>query len=276
MAISNSYVININGGKAVLDHDIYLTMGDAGVVLSFEVEGTSFNINDCTTFTMMLLSSKGNLTTISNGTISNGVLTITVPSGNIDEINEVGTYAIQIKLLDAGNNALSLPIIANQFHVKASLDNLTLLEEDAIENGSIDSTHVSLGDGSTPNIFNSDKSYNATTWKSDDTITVERMNKIEKALSYLMDVTVKSVVPVNNVVDLQVEQKQVCTVTGSNITINLPDMTGCAYADMKLLLNCSVDCNVTFVSSADTQTIKLINGYNFINLIYYTDWIITC
>lgn len=276
MAISNSYVININGGKAVLDHDIYLTMGDAGVTLSFEIEGTSFNINDCTKFTMMLLSSRGNLVTVSNGTISNGILTISIPSANIDEINEVGTYAIQIKLLDGTNNTLSLPIIANQFHVKASLDNLTLLKEDAIQNGTIDSTHVSLGDGNTPNIFNPDKSYNATNWRTNDTITVERMNKIEKALSYLMDVTVKSLVPVNNTVDLQVEQKQVCTVTGSSVTINLPDMTGCAYADVKLLLNCTVDCDVTFVSSADRQTIKLINGYNFINLIYYADWIITC
>lgn len=271
MAITNNYNIIVQNGKSSLDKDVYLTAGDKNLMLKFKIKGLDYDISGCNTCEINLLSQAGKVVN-ATATISASIITMTVSPTMIDELTEVGTYALEIKISDA-DSTLTLPLISNQFHVRPSLS----MGGDTINVGtsSVNKGHVGLGDTES-GIFNADKSYKANTWNNGDVIEAGKLNKVESALSYLMDVDVIYITPVSNTVTLKVERKQASKLTDNGIII-LPDMTGCAYANMFLLLDCTKEIKVTFRSTGDnTETITMPKGYHVINMIYYEDWIITC
>ena len=117
------------------------------------------------------------------------------------------------------------------------------------------------------------KGYNATNWAENDVITNGKLNKIEDALTYLMSNDVSMISPVGNVLTLKEEKLQVSEISKTT-TIVLPAIN--YVADFVLFLNCTMDLDVIFQSSADTQKITLAKGYHKINFKFISDWLISC
>lgn len=269
--ISDKYIINIGNGTATLNKDIYLTRNDDVVQLQFELNGFTFNDGDLSVFTSSQISIRkpnGDKLVASIENISNGLITWTVQKTLIDELSEMGEFSFQITLTD-GTSTLSLPPIYNQLHVSNSL---------YLETGNSSSTGIStvnkghIGTGDQSDIFNLDKSYNATQWANGDEITDGKLNKIEQALGYLMDNDVVYISPINNNLSLCEEKLQASNIS-NDITITLPAIN--YVAEFTLYLNCENDISVKFVSSADAQEVNLAKGYHKVEFRFLSDWIIS-
>ena len=113
--------------------------------------------------------------------------------------------------------------------------------------------------------------YNKNEWTEPITPTKDKMNKIEDALSYAIDMNVEYKTITSQTFNLTTDKNQYLSID-KNITINLPNIN--YDADFHLFLNCEQECKITFISSGDEQTAYLtINLYD-IELIYVGDWII--
>lgn len=113
--------------------------------------------------------------------------------------------------------------------------------------------------------------YNKNEWAEPITPTKEKMDNIENALSYAIDMNVEYKSMINQEINLIADKFQYLEVD-KNITINLPTLEYDTI--IHLFLNCTQDCKIKFISSGDEQSVYLgINLYD-IELIYIGEWII--
>lgn len=113
--------------------------------------------------------------------------------------------------------------------------------------------------------------YNKNEWIEPINPTKEKMDNIENALSYAIDVDVKYKRLINQEFNLTVDKFQYLEID-KNITINLPNLDYDTI--IHLFLNCTQECKIKFNSSGDEQTVYLtINLYD-IELIYIGEWVI--
>ena len=102
----------------------------------------------------------------------------------IDQVDEVGQYAFQIRLFDEGKSSrLTLPPIS---------DGLNICEPIAIESGEDVVGEAGVGYsrvtyGETTGAFDEEGNYNETIWENGDLITEGKLNKIEEALDVIND-----------------------------------------------------------------------------------------
>ena len=139
-----------------------------------------------------------------------------------------------------------------------------------INSSTVNQGHIATGDD--VDIFTSTKGYNATRWVNNDTITDGKLNKIENALSYIMDNDVSFISPVNNILTLKEEKLQYAEIA-NNTKIVLPAIE--YVGDFILYLNCTTELKVAFQSSADVQEVSLVKGYHKVHLKFISDWLIT-
>lgn len=113
--------------------------------------------------------------------------------------------------------------------------------------------------------------YNKNEWVEPITPTKEKMDNIENALSYVIDMDIEYKRLINNEFNLTTDKFQYLEID-KNITINLPNLDYDTI--IHLFLNCTQECKLKFNSSGDEQGIYLtINLYD-IELIYVGEWII--
>ena len=113
--------------------------------------------------------------------------------------------------------------------------------------------------------------YNKNQWNEPIDLTKEKMDKIENALSYTIDMDVKYKKITNDIFNLSTDKYQYLTID-KDLTINLPILD----YDMitHLFLNCEQELKIKFISSGDERTVYLpINLYD-IELIYIGEWIV--
>ena len=264
-------VIKVNNGTCVLNEDIYVGRGDKLVKVLFELEGFKFNDGNMSTFTgakVLVRKSNGDKIDAEFKPFENDMIVWEIDNTLIDDIVELGCHDFQIVLTD-GTAEISLPVVYNQFHVFDSL--ISDGNNSNVNSSTINHGHIATGD--TSDIFTDTKGYNATNWAENDVITDGKLNKIEDALTYLMSNDVVMISPVKNVLSLKEEKLQVSEIS-NNTTIVLPPID--YVADFVLFLNCTIDLNVTFKSSADVQSVGLAKGYHKIDFKFISDWLISC
>jgi hypothetical protein len=113
--------------------------------------------------------------------------------------------------------------------------------------------------------------YNKNQWNEPIDLTKEKMDKIENALSYTIDMDVKYKKITNDIFNLSTDKYQYLTID-KDLTINLPILD----YDMitHLFLNCEQELKIKFISSGDERSVYLpINLYD-IELIYIGEWIV--
>ena len=264
-------VIKINNGTCVLNEDIYIGRGNNLVKILFELEGFEFNQEQLSMFTGAKVSVRKPNGDKVDGKIEpfrEDMIVWEVDSTLIGDTAELGSYDFQVVLTD-GNTELTLPVIYDQFHVFDSL--ISDGNNSDVNSSTINKGHIATGDKS--DIFTSTKGYNSTNWAENDVITNGKLNKIEDALTYLMSNDVSMISPVGNVLTLKEEKLQVSEISKTT-TIVLPAIN--YVADFVLFLNCTMDLDVIFQSSADTQKITLAKGYHKISFKFISDWLISC
>ena len=113
--------------------------------------------------------------------------------------------------------------------------------------------------------------YNKNQWNEPIDLTKEKMDKIENALSYTIDMDVKYKKITNDIFNLSTDKYQYLTID-KDLTINLPILD----YDMitHLFLNCEQELKIKFISSGDERSVYLpINLYDIV-LIYIGEWIV--
>lgn len=113
--------------------------------------------------------------------------------------------------------------------------------------------------------------YIQNTWAEPITPTKDKMENIENALSYAIDLNIEYKRITSQEFDLTTDKFQYLTVD-KNITINLPTLDYDAI--IHLFLNCEQECKIKFNSSSDEQSIYLNMNLYDIEFIYVGEWII--
>lgn len=268
-------IIKVQNNNAYLDKDICLTRGDKNITIYFTIEGFDYEFNgiegvEGTTYSQITLEKpSGDQKKLEKLALSDNKVCFVIPDEDIDEINEIGNYNMQITLFDDSTTSISLPIIYNQIYVSDNLnaqDNTT----DEINQATINAGHIVIGDEQ--DIFDTDKGYNSTTWSDKDIITSDKMNKIEKSLRYLFDNIIQSLAVVNDETTLLEEKFQSVSID-NDLTINLPSIT--YHSTFVLYVECSQKCTLFFKSNSEIQKITVKKGIHAISLSYIGYWIIS-
>lgn len=264
-------IIRVQDNNAYLDKDIYLTRGDKGIITHFSIEGFDYDFdNGIASYSQITLEKpSGDQKKLEKLALENDKICFVIPDEDIDEINEIGNYNLQVTLFDDNTTSISLPIIYNQLHVSDNL-NVNAISSSTINQASINRGHVIIGDEE--EIFDENKGYNATTWGENDDITTSKMNKIEKSIRYLFDNIIQDRLVVDDSITLLEERFQSVSID-NDLTINLPSIT--YHATFNLYVRCSQTCTLYFASNSETQKMSIKKGSHIITLSYIGDWIVS-
>ena len=93
--------------------------------------------------------------------------------------------------------------------------------------------------------------YNKNQWTEPITPTKDKMDKIEDALSYAIDMNVEYRNTTTQTFNLTTSKNQYLSID-KDITINLPNVN--YNVDIHLFLNCEQECKIKFISSGDEQS----------------------
>lgn len=264
-------IIKIQDNNAYLDKDIYLTRGDKGIITHFSIEGFDYDFdNGIANYSQIILEKpSGDQKKLEKLALENDKICFVIPDEDIDEINEIGNYNLQVTLFDDNTTSISLPIIYNQLHVSDNL-NVNAISSSTINQASINRGHVIIGDEE--EIFDENKGYNATTWGENDDITTGKMNKIEKSIRYLFDNIIQDRLVVDDSITLSEERFQSVSID-NDLTINLPSIT--YHTTFNLYVRCSQDSTLYFSSNSEIQKMKVKKGNHIFSIIYIGDWIVS-
>lgn len=265
-------IIKVQNNNAYLDKNICLTRGDKNITIYFTIEGFDYEFNgtENATYSQITLGKpSGDQKKLEKLALSDNKVCFVIPDEDIDEINEVGLYNLQVTLFDDSTTSISLPIIYNQVYVS---DNLNSEDDtsDIINQATINAGHIVIGNE--VDIFDENKGYNSTVWADKDTITSDKMNKIEKSLRYLFDNIIQSLAVVNDETTLLEEKFQSVSID-NDLTINLPSIT--YHSTFTLYVQCSQKCTLFFKSNSEIQKIVIKKGVHAISLNYIGHWIIS-
>ena len=266
--------IKIKNGKATLNNDIFLSKKDKDIVIYFTIEGFPYKFSngkgiEGASYSQVILE-KPDKTKIAlpKTAVDIDEIILRVTEDIIDEVVEIGDYNFQIKLFDKDGSEISLPIIYNQFHVNSIIDYSEDTSSD-VNKGGIGYSHITIGDNI--DIFSNDKKYNKTIWNNKDTITAQKMNKIENALYYALDNLIINHTPINKEITLSLDKYQ-NVVTENDLIVNLPVIN--FHNEFILYIQTTEVIYVTFKSSEKDYNYRLAKGYYKCRLSYIGTWLI--
>lgn len=266
--------IKIKSGKATLDRDIFLSKKDKDIVLYFTVDGFPYKFSngegiEGASYSQITLEKPNKTKVVLPKTaVDINEIILKVTEDIVDEVVEIGDYNFQIKLFGKDNSEIHLPIVYNQFHVNPIID----YSEDTssgINQGGIGNSHITIGDSI--EIFDVNKRYNKTTWHDKDTITAQKMNKIEDALYYSLDNLVVNKLPVNGEISLSLDRYQSVT-TDNDLVIKLPSID--FHNEFILYINTLEVIYATFRSAEKDYVYRLARGYYKCRLSYIGTWLV--
>lgn len=266
--------IKIKSGKATLDRDVFLSKKDKDIVLYFTVDGFPYKFSngegiEGASYSQITLEKPNKTRVVLPKTaVDINEIILKVTEDIVDEVVEIGDYNFQIKLFGKDNSEIHLPIIYNQFHVNPIID----YSEDTssgVNQGGIGSSHITIGDSI--EIFDVNKRYNKTIWHDKDTITAQKMNKIENALYYSLDNLVVNKLPVDGEISLSLDKYQSVT-TDNDLVIKLPSIN--FHNEFILYINTSEVIYATFRSAEKDYVYRLARGYYKCRLSYIGTWLV--
>lgn len=184
MSISREVSVKVLNDKSTLDSKIHIFRNDRGIDLYIKLVNFSFIISKLKTPVReagaTVLKPNNEKFEIEKLNIEEDRIKFTITHEMTDELQEIGTYKIQIHLYDELDNRISVPFI--DFYVNPLIDdNINPSGDKAIVGKAIVGKDKITSEIS---LFSIEEGYIKTIWQNGDIITAEKLNKIEEALLY--------------------------------------------------------------------------------------------
>ena len=176
--------VKIRRSDSKTEEPIILYKGDRNIELQFIIENNPFSYKSGVEITYgQLIIKRPNANPIFSDVakFSNSKASFIITGDMIDELDEIGEYDFQIRLLNADQTSRgTLPPVYAGIVIKEPV-----CEEDGV--GYSAASYARTLSGETEDTFDDEGNYNKTVWTKGDTITDTKLNKIEDALYEIND-----------------------------------------------------------------------------------------
>ena len=186
--------ITVTNDTAKIDRPLILYRGDKNIELKITIAESQFKFrnNDASnviettdaSYAQLIINTPYGLPIFSDvAATKNGAVIFVITEGMVDEIKEIGSYDIQIRLLDDNKQSrATIPPVSNAIEIK---DPIAMEDGSAIDGNTVNTAMVNhaVTTYSTPlEPFDSQGNYIKTTWGEGDLITDAKLNKIEAGI----------------------------------------------------------------------------------------------
>ena len=185
--------ITISNNQCKIDSPVVLYRGDYNVEVRFTIVSSPYkysnkqetNVIEQTeaSYGQLVIKTPGDKAPIFSEITATkrGAITFTITAEMIDEVNEIGNYTFQIRLLDENKESrASIPEVKNGIEIREPI-----ATEDVSTTNEVGVATVGYAvttEGTTEDTFDSQGNYNKTTWTTGDKITDAKLNKMEAAI----------------------------------------------------------------------------------------------
>jgi hypothetical protein len=174
--------ISINNNAATIEEPIILYKGDKNVEVNFIIENSPYKHRAGieTTYGQLVIKRPSSAPIFSDvAKVSNGKVLFIVSGDMIDELEELGSYDFQIRLINADmTSRATLPPVTGGIVIKEPI-----CEEATVNTANVNNTeNASVISGEPVDLFDEEGHYIKTVWKSGDIITDVRLNRVEDAI----------------------------------------------------------------------------------------------
>lgn len=174
--------ININNNAATIEEPIILYKGDKNVEVNFIIENNPYKHRAGieTTYGQLVIKRPSSAPIFSDvAKVSNGKVLFIVSGDMIDELEELGSYDFQIRLINADmTSRATLPPVTGGIVIKEPI-----CEEATVNTANVNNTeNAGVISGEPVDLFDEEGHYIKTVWKSGDIITDVRLNRVEDAI----------------------------------------------------------------------------------------------
>lgn len=171
--------VKIKKSDSKAEEPIILYKGDKNIELQFTIENNPFNYKSGVEITYgQLIVKRQNANPIFSdiAKMSNSKVSFVITEEMIDDLNEVGEYDFQIRLLNADQTSRgTLPPVYAGIVIKEPV-----CEEEGVNFAAANYARTLSGDAE--DTFDEEGNYIKTVWTKGDTITDTKLNKIEDAI----------------------------------------------------------------------------------------------
>lgn len=186
--------ITVTNDTAKIDRPLILYRGDKNIELKITIAESQFkfrnnevsNVIETTdaSYAQLIINTPYGLPIFSDvAATKNGAVIFVITEGMVDEIKEIGSYDIQIRLLDDNKQSrATIPPVSNAIEIKAPI---AMEDGSAIDGNTVNTAMANraVTTYSTPlESFDSQGNYIKTTWSEGDLITDAKLNKIEAGI----------------------------------------------------------------------------------------------
>ena len=196
MAIYFDYVVTIDGNKAEMDKDIHLYKGNKNIDYYFTIKDAAFRFNkkengdiieklSPSHAAVTILKPNGVQVGTGKAIVEDNKIKLTITEDIIDEDAEIGDHTIVFDLIDDEKNSIAtLPPVEAQFHVyeRKTEINLGQITESNIVNEAVVGYAKTTSEVEALDVVDREGNYIKTIWIAGDTITKEKLNKLEEGV----------------------------------------------------------------------------------------------
>ena len=185
--------ITISNNQCKIDSPVVLYRGDYNVEVRFIIVSSPYkysnkqetNVIEQTeaSYGQLVIKTPGDKAPIFSEITATkrGAITFTITAEMIDEVDEIGDYTFQIRLLDENKESrATIPEVKDGIEIREPI-----AQEDVTSTNEVNVATVGYAlttAGTTEDAFDSQGNYNKTTWGTGDRITDVKLNKIEAAI----------------------------------------------------------------------------------------------
>lgn len=174
--------IEIKNNAAKIEEPIILYKGDKNVEVNFIIENSPYKHRAGieTTYGQLVIKRPSSAPIFSDvAKVSNGKVLFIVSGDMIDELEELGSYDFQIRLINADmTSRATLPPVTGGIVIKEPI-----CEEATVNTANVNNTeNAGVISGEPVDLFDEEGHYIKTVWKSGDLITDVRLNRVEDAI----------------------------------------------------------------------------------------------
>lgn len=181
--------IKIKNNEATIEEPIILYKGDKNVEVYFIIENNPYNHRAGieTTYGQLIIKRPSSAPIFSDvAKVSNGKVLFIVSGDMIDELEELGSYDFQIRLINADmTSRATLPPVTGGIVIKEPI-----CEETTLNRSRINDRSYVVTSNAPEDVFNESGAYNMLNWQNGDIITDAKMNHIDTAIYEINDVKI--------------------------------------------------------------------------------------
>ena len=185
--------ITITNNQCKMDSPVLLYRGDYNIEVRFTIISSPYkysnkqetNVIEQTeaSYGQLVIKTPGDKAPIFSEITEtkSGAITFTITAEMIDEVDEIGNYTFQIRLLDENKESrATIPEVVNGIEIREPI-----ATEDVTDTNEVGIATVGYAlttAGTQEDTFDAEGNYNKTTWGAGDRITAAKLNKIEAGI----------------------------------------------------------------------------------------------